>query len=496
MVILNGNDLDLIALRRIAVDREKVRISAAAAKRISQCWAYLKRRTTENKVIYGFNTGFGALSHVRIGTGDLRQLQKNILRSHHAGVGDFFAPEFVRAAISLRVNSLAKGNSGVSPDLTDRLVSLLNNNIIPAVPKKGSVGASGDLAPMAAIGLVLIGEGKVLRGCRTIAAARALTKHRMRPMSLCPKEGLALINGTQFSTAIAALLNEQALYICDLADHIGAMSLDALRGSIAPFDRRVFDVRPYPGAIASAKKIRNAIKGSQILASHRNCRKVQDPYSLRCMAQVHGAARDIFVFSKRTLETEMNSATDNPLIFPDRDLILSNGNFHGEPVAFVLDMMAIALSELASISERRVFRLLDSKLSGLNPFLSRHPGLNSGFMMTQVTAASLVSQNKILSHPASVDSIPTSANQEDHVSMSMNAGLKALEILENTKYVLAIELVCASQAIDLLKPIKTSNKLESIKRKVRQTVPFLDADQPVARFIENARRLIDQRALL
>jgi len=318
----------------------------------------------------------------------------------------------------------------------------------------------------------------------------------MKPLALKPKEGLSLINGTQFSTGISSFVNSDGTKLCDIADMSSAMSLDALKGSDIPFNRAIFELRPHPGAIRSAKNIRNLIRGSQILKSHKKCPKVQDPYSLRCMAQVHGAVRDIFQFAKKTIEIEMNSVTDNPIIFPKENLILSGGNFHAEPIAFALDMMAIGLAELASISERRVFRLLDSKLSGLNAYLATEPGLHSGFMMAQVTAAALVSQNKILCHPASVDSIPTSANQEDHVSMSMNAGLKALEVLENTKYVLAIEMLCASQALDLLRPLKTSPALGKIKKKIRRIVPFIQTDRPLTPEIEKIKEIIDNRLIV
>jgi histidine ammonia-lyase len=322
-------------------------------------------------------------------------------------------------------------------------------------------------------------------------ADRALRIAKVRKIKLQPKEGLSLINGTQFSTAIASTVNFEGHKLCVFADTCGAMSLEALKGTHTQFDHRIFTVRPHPGAQQSAQNIRALLKKSTIGKSHRQCRKVQDPYSLRCMAQVHGAVRDLFQSTHKTIEIEINAVTDNPIVFAKQNCIFSGGNFHGEPIAFALDTMTIGLAELASISERRIFRLLDSRLSYLNPFLAHHPGLNSGFMMVQVTAASLVSHNKILSHPASVDSIPTSANQEDHVSMSMNAGLKALEVLENTKYVLAIELLCACQALDMLSPLKTSPRLEKIKKNVITFIPFINPDRPLTPEIEKIKNFVD-----
>jgi histidine ammonia-lyase len=492
MVILDGKHLTIKKLIRIARYREKAAVKKAQWRTIILAEAFIQKHLSAKKPIYGINTGFGALAQVCISPQHLKQLQKNIILSHAAGVGKIFKPEIVRAAMALRVNTLVKGNSGVSPQLIKNLIALLNKNIVPVVPTKGSVGASGDLAPLAAIGLTLIGQGNVFYNGKKIRADRALRNAKMRKITLQPKEGLSLINGTQFSTAIASTINFEGQKLCMIADTCGAMSLDALKGTYTQFDHRIFNVRPHPGAKQSAENIRKLLKKSTIGRSHRKCRKVQDPYSLRCMAQVHGAVRDLFQYAQQTIEIEINAVTDNPIVFPEQNRIFSGGNFHGEPIAFAIDTMTIGLTELASISERRIFRLLDSKLSHLNPFLARHPGLNSGFMMAQVTAASLVSHNKILSHPASVDSIPTSAHQEDHVSMSMNAGLKSLEVVENTKYVLAIELLCACQALDMLRPLKTSPRLEKIKQKVRTIVPFITSDRPLTPAIEKIKEIIDK----
>ncbi|MGB3341915.1 MAG: histidine ammonia-lyase [bacterium] len=496
MVVINGNNLTIKKLKKVAFCQDAMGVAKSSWAKVNRSSAFVAEQISSNKTIYGFNTGFGALAQVRIDPEDLKELQHNILLSHNAGVGPQFASPFVRAAIALRINTLIRGYSGVTERLVRTLLAILKNDVVPIVPQKGSVGASGDLAPMAAIGLSLIGKGEVLYRQERMSAKRALKSIGLQPLKLKPKEGLSLINGTQFSTAIAALVNHFTDHLCNIADTHGALTLDALRGSNKPFDPKIFELRPHPGAVVSARNIRNLLMGSKILKSHRKCATVQDPYSLRCMAQVHGAVRDICHNTRKTIEIEMNSVTDNPLVFAENKTILSSGNFHAEPIAFALDTMSIGLAELASISERRIFRLLDSRLSGLNSFLSINPGLNSGFMMAQVTAASLVAQNKILSHPASVDSIPTSANQEDHVSMSMNAGLKAMEIVNNTKYVLAIEALCACQALDLLKPLKTSKALEKIKKIIRKHVRFMEKDQSLSEHIEKLHDYISKQLML
>ncbi len=495
MVVLDGEQLTIDKLARIAYGREKISVKKSQWRKIRKAQTFVLKHAADKKAIYGINTGFGALAQVCIGIQDIEKLQLNILLSHNAGVGKPFDKELVRAALTLRINTLVRGNSGVSEKLIEKLVDILNKDITPLVPRKGSVGASGDLAPMAAIGLVLTGKGEVFYKNRNMSAQKALRLAHIGTLQLRPKEGLALINGTQFSTGISGLINFIGTRLCDTADMCGALSLDALRGSTVPFNDAIFKLRPHPGAVKSAKNIRDYVKGSGISESHIRCPKVQDPYSLRCMAQVHGAVRDIFGFAKKTIEIEMNAVTDNPIVFPEKNLILNSGNFHGEPIAFALDIMAMGLAELASISERRIFRLLDSTLSGLNAFLITKPGLNSGFMVVQTTAAALVSQNKMLCHPASIDSIPTSANQEDHVSMSMNAGLKALEVLENTKYVLAIEILCACQALDMLKPLKTSPALQEHKKKIRRVVPFIKADRSLTPEIEKIREMLDRELI-
>ena len=495
MVVLNGEQLTITQLIAIACKRERVRIKNSQWHAIRKARRFVMQHASDSTATYGINTGFGALAQVSIAPKDLQTLQRNIVLSHSAGVGDHLPPDIVRGALALRINTLVSGFSGVSEQLIKTLVALLNTDIIPLVPKKGSVGASGDLAPLAAIGLAVLGKGDVLYKGRRMSAARALRRAKIRPLVLGPKEGLALINGTQVSTSIAAFVAYIGARICDRADIAGALSLDALRGSVTPFSPTIVRLRAHRGSYVSARNIRNAIRGSRILRAHRTCPVVQDAYSLRCMAHVHGAVRDIFACAEKTVTTEVNAVTDNPLVFADKERILSGGNFHAEPIAFCLDFMAIGLAELASISERRIFRMLDSKLSGLNAFLAKKPGLHSGFMLGQTTAAALVSHNKTLCHPASVDSIPTSADQEDHVSMSMNAALKALEVLENTKYVLAIEMLCACQALDLLAPLKSSSYLERVKRRIRKQVPFVTRDRTLTPLIERIKKLIDRETI-
>lgn len=495
MVILNGRDLTISQLDDISHRRQSVRIASELWPKIRRSRQYLDRKIAGVKPVYGLNTGFGALAQITIRTADRRQLQRNIIMSHNAGVGPPFPATIVRSAMALRINTLIQGNSGVSAELIRLLLAMLNHDIIPVVPTKGSVGASGDLAPMAAIGAAVIGRGQVRYRGRLMSSKKAMVRCGLQPHELRPKEGLSLLNGTQFSTAVACQIWRQGSRLLDLADISGAMSLEGLKGTDAQFQPRTFNVRPHPGAVLSGRRIRNLLRGSKILSAHRDCRKVQDPYSLRCMAQVHGAVRDLFNFCRRSLEIEINSVTDNPLVFPDLDLIVNGGNFHGEPVAFASDIMSMGLAEIAGIAERRIFRLLDHELSALPPFLARNPGLHSGLMMAQTTAAALVSQNKQLAHPASVDSIPTSADQEDHVSMSMNAGLKALEVLNNTTYVLAIELLCAAQAIELLAPLRTSPALGKIIRRIRREVPFLNRDRELTPLIERIKRLIEDNCL-
>lgn len=429
-------------------------------------------------VIYGISTGFGKLSDRVIPRESLEQLQRNLVVSHSVGVGPALEREAVRAMLFLRVAALARGYSGIRTETVQSLVDLLNSDIIPFVPAKGSVGASGDLAPLAHLALTLIGEGNAYLGGELMPSRVALERCGLMPCTLSAKEGLALINGTQLMTALGILLIDAARNLLEVADIAGAMSLEAVRGTNRAFDARAAAARPHPGQLVVAAHLRRLTEGSQLMASHRHdSHRVQDPYSLRCMPQVHGASRDAFSYITQVFETEVNSATDNPLIFTDPDDIVSGGNFHGQPLAMALDFGGIALAELGSISERRVEVMLDPNFSELPPFLTMRGGVDSGFMVSQYTAAALVSENKVLAHPASVDSIPTSANQEDHVSMGVTAGLKAREIQRNIESVLAIELLAAAEGLDYRRPLRSSAALERVHALIRSEVPHLSEDR-------------------
>jgi histidine ammonia-lyase len=492
MILLNGDRLTLDELVAIADRYEPVALAPDAARRVDAARAVVDRQALDDAPVYGINTGFGALAETAIPRDALGALQINLLRSHAAGVGEPLPVRAVRASMALRANVLAKGFSGIRRPTLERLLDLLNHRVHPRVPSRGSVGASGDLAPLAHLSLVLIGEGQawvaddpVLRsGCDALATAG------LQAVVLGPKEGLALINGTQPSTAVAALALEGGERLARAADLAAALSIDGLRGSSGPFDPRIHDARPYAGQQASASNIRRLLEASAINKSHEHCGRVQDAYSLRCAAQVHGAAREAFAFARHLLLTEANAATDNPMVFSGDDEIISGGNFHGAPVAIAADVIVLALAQLATISERRSDRLVNPALSDLPAFLTSESGLQSGYMMAQVTAAALASEIKTLAHPASVDTIPTSANREDHVSMSMGAALKAAAALALATRVLAVEILCACQAIDLLAPLTTSAALAQVHARVRAAVPALTSDRPPAPDIEAIAELV------
>ncbi len=447
--------------------------------------------------VYGVNTGFGALAEVRISASEVARLQQNLVRSHAAGVGEPLPIEAVRAMMLLRAAVLATGRSGARLECCERLCELLDRGVHPVIPSRGSVGASGDLAPLAHLALGMIGEGEAEYQGQTMPAAEALRAAGIPPLVLEAKEGLTLLNGTQHMTAIGALVVHDAEVTCRIADLAGALSLEALKGTARAFDARVVGARPHPGQIAVGAFLRELLAGSEIADSHKDCGKVQDPYSLRCMPQVHGATRDVLAFARDVLEREASSSTDNPLVFVDTGEMISGGNFHGQPVAIALDAAAIAVAELANISERRVEQLVNPHLSsGLPPFLAPDSGLNSGFMIAQVSAAALVSENKILAHPASVDSIPSSAGREDHVSMGATAALKLARIHDHVRTVLAIELLCAAQGIDLRRPLRTTRPLEAVHAAIRARVPAMMVDRPIAPDIKAVRALIDDGSLL
>jgi histidine ammonia-lyase len=495
MIQLDGQTLTLEQLLRIVDDRERVEVAPAARDRVQASRAVVDRRARGDEPAYGINTGFGSFAETKIAPDALERLQLNLLRSHAAGLGDPLPVRAVRATMALRANVLAKGFSGISLATLDALIALLNAGVHPRVPSRGSVGASGDLAPLAHLALVLIGEGEVLDGSPTLARAG------LRPVTLGPKEGLALINGTQPSAAILALALADAEVLARAADIAAALSIDALRGSSHPFEARIHEARPFAGQLASASNIAALMRGSGINKSHEFCGKVQDAYSLRCAPQVHGAVREALRFVRETVSVEANSATDNPMVFAPPDGsddpgdIVSGGNFHGAPIAIAADLLAAAIVPLATISERRTDRLVDPVLSGLPAFLTREGGVNSGFMMAQVTAAAVASELKTLAHPAGVDTIPTSANKEDHVSMSMAASLKAARAVSRAREVVAIEILCASQAIDLLAPLETSPALKQVHALVRSRVPMLDTDRTPAPDIVAITELIASRGV-
>jgi histidine ammonia-lyase len=485
---INGNDLTLEAVREVAdlSARRPVLLDPDAREAVDRARTVVDTLVANNKLSYAITTGVGKLSDVRIAGEQIRELQVNLVRSHAVGVGEPLAISETRAMMLLRANSLSKGHSGVRAVIIDTICELLNRGVTPFVPSQGSVGASGDLAPLAHLALALIGEGECFddKGSR-ISSAEALKRAQIKPLVLEAKEAVSLINGTQAMLAVGTLSLLAAETLVDSADVIGAMACDALKGTDVAYDERIHKARPHAGQSRSAANLRRLLEGSQIRDSHRDCGRVQDAYSLRCIPQVHGAVRDTFAHCRNVFETEMNSAVDNPLVFVKNPKladgegdVLSGGNFHGEPLAFALDFLAIALSALAGISERRLERLVNPALSeGLPPFLAPGAGLNSGFMMPQVTAAALVSENKVLAHPASVDSITTSGNKEDYVSMGMTAAIKLKKIVENTRNTLAIEAMAAAQAIDFLAPLKTSKPLQHAHAAIRAVCATMDRDR-------------------
>jgi len=481
---INGNDLTLEAVFEVAVQRRPVLLSADAREGVDRARAVVDEIVASNKLAYAITTGVGKLSDVRIVGDQIRELQVNLVRSHAVGVGDPLTVVEARAMMLLRANSLAKGCSGVRTVVIDTLCEMLNRGVIPFVPSQGSVGASGDLAPLAHLALALIGEGECIdtAGMR-ISSGDALKRAQIKPLVLAAKESISLINGTQGMLAVGTLALLAAETLVDSADVLGGLCCDALKGTDAAFDERIHGARPHSGQMKTAANLRKMLEGSQIRESHRECGRVQDAYSLRCIPQVHGAVRDTLAHCREVFEIEANSAVDNPLVFitdaeKSEGDVISGGNFHGEPLAFALDFLAIALSALAGISERRIERLVNPALSeGLPPFLAQGAGLNSGFMMPQVTAAALVSENKVLAHPASVDSITTSGNKEDFVSMGMTAANKLKRILDNTRNVLAIEAMAVAQAIDFLAPLKTSKRGQMAHTAIRSVCPTMEKDR-------------------
>ena len=489
-VELRAGQLSLPLLRRIYGAPVVLNVGAADRARIAEATALVDKIISIGDAAYGINTGFGLLAQTRIPAGELEQLQRNLLLSHSAGIGEALPDPVVRLILALKINALARGHSGISLKLIDALLALLRHEIYPVIPGQGSVGASGDLAPLAHLGAVLLGMGQVRVGGKILTAAEGLKRAGLAPSKLCPKEGLALINGTQVSTALALAGLFGAEELLAAAVVAGAISVDALKGSDSPFDDRIHQLRGQPGQIAVAREYRELIAGSAIRASHLDCSRVQDPYSFRCQPQVMGACLDLIRQCSNTLTVEANAVTDNPLLFVEQGDVLSGGNFHAEPVAFAADTLALAIAEIGSLSERRIAVLVDPKMSGLPPFLVENSGLNSGFMIAQVTAAALVSENKALATPCSVDSIPTSANQEDHVSMATHAARRLGAMIENAAGVVGIELLAAAQGIDFHRPARSSAVLEQVHGEIRSEVAFYAADRYFAPDIEAAKHWV------
>lgn len=492
---LDGHHLSLESIEAVA-DGAPVELAAGARARVARAREFVDRNFAEGKTIYGVTTGFGRLANVSIAPEDAAQLQLNLVRSHAAGTGAPLDRRIVRAAALLRANALSAGHSGVKPETLDLILAMLDRDVTPVVPAQGSVGASGDLAPLAHMALALIGEGESYYRGERVPSGVALERAGLRPISLGAKEGLALVNGTQFMTAIAALGVLRAERLAAVADVIAAISLEAYLGSERVFDKRLNDLRPHPGQERVAANLRALLEDSQIVASHAQCDRVQDPYSFRCIPVVHGAARDAIAYVRNVTEIEANSVTDNPLVFPEDGDFVSGGNFHGEPIAIALDVLKIAICELASISERRLYLLLNAADRGLPLFLAHKAGLQSGLMIVQYTAAALVNENKGRAWPSSVDSIPTSAGQEDHVSMGMTSANDLLRVLENVEGALACELLGAIAAADFRRPLRAGRGSEAAYRVARAAIAPQVEDRPPAPDIARARELIAAHELV
>jgi histidine ammonia-lyase len=495
-LLLTGHALTRADFYSVVLEGRRARLHPRARRAMARSRALINRIVAGKEPVYGVTTGVGSLSTERIAPAEARRLQLNIVRSHACGVGEPLDAAAVRGVLLLRSNALASGLSGARPLVAERLCEFLNRGLLPVIPSRGSVGASGDLAPLAHAALALVGEGEVMiwekgkRVFRTLPAASALRRAGIKPLKLEPKEGLSLVNGTQVMLSLGLLALREAEVLIDTADVAGALSLDALRGSPAAFDERLQLARPHPGQRATARNLRRLNRGSTIRRSHFHCARVQDAYSLRCMPQVHGSVRDALDYARRVFEIEMNSVTDNPLVFVREGEVLSGGNFHGQPLATVLDLMAMVLTQLGAISERRVDRMVNPLTSELPPFLARTPGLESGMMLAQVTAAALASENKVLAHPASVDSIPTSGNKEDFVSMGMAAALKLRTVISNLAVIEAIELLAACEATDRMAPLVSGRMAERAKRLVRQVAPPLRGDRALSSDIARVTQLI------
>ena len=502
-LVLNGVALTLAEIEQVAAAKRPVEIAPQALRRVAESRDCIDDILAAGQTVYGVNTGFGRLADVHVPPESLAQLQVNLVRSHAGGIGRPLAEPEARAMLLLRANVLAKGFSGIRPELLELLAAMLNAGVTPVIPEKGSVGASGDLAPLAHLALVVIGEGEAYFNGERLPGAEALRHAGLQPVALHAKEGLALLNGTQAMTAVGALAVGRASRLVRLADLGGAMSLEALMGTPAAFDERIHQARPHPGQRAAAAHLLHLLAGSEIRESHReHDSRVQDAYCLRCMPQVHGAVRDVLDHVTSVLETESGSATDNPLVFPtpssktqNRGAVLSGGNFHGAPLAYAFDYAAVAMADLASITERRIDRLLNPDINeNLPAFLSPHAGLSSGFMMAQIVTAALISECQVLAAPASCGNIPTSGGKEDHVSMGMTGALKLRQIVDNLERIVAIELMCAAQALEFREPLKSSAEIQRAQAAVRRVVPRLEEDRTLAPDIESLAAAVRQDA--
>ena len=488
---ISSERLTIAGLKELVDSRRPIALSDELRHRIIRCRKYLDRKIQNSEQpVYGITTGFGSLCDISVGSDELSQLQRNLVMSHSCGTGEQVPSEIVRLMLLLKIRSLSYGHSGVRLETVERLVDFYNNDILPVVYQQGSLGASGDLAPLAHLSLPLLGLGEVEHAGRRRPSAEVLEEFGWKPLELQSKEGLALLNGTQFMSAYGVWAVMAARRLSDWADRIGALSLDAFDGRIEPFFDEVHLIRAHRGQLSTARTVRRLLEGSELI--RRPKKHVQDPYSFRCMPQVHGASKDTIDYVESVLETEINSPTDNPTIFPEEDMIISAGNFHGQPIALAMDFLAIALAELGNISERRIYKLI-SGARGLPHFLVANPGLNSGFMIPQYTAASIVSQSKGLCMPASVDSIPSSQGQEDHVSMGANAATKLYRVALNTERVLAIELLNAAQALEFRRPARTSPELEELVAGYRTRVPFIDNDTVMYPYIEASVQFLRER---
>ncbi len=496
-LIIDGESLRLEHVVSVARGRDTVEVAPAAVPRIAQARDYIERLLAEDAVVYGVTTGFGKFSDVRVSGADALALQRNLVFSHCCGVGEPLGAEETRAMMLLRANVLAKGYSGARLVVLQTLVAALNAGVLPVVPSKGSVGACGDLAPLAHLTAVLMGEGEAVYRGRRMPGGEALRAAGIEPVVLEAKEGLALINGTQMMTAVGVLSLLEAENISKAADIAGAQAVEALRGTRTPYFDITHKVRPHPGQMATARNLLRLLEDSEIMTSHEGCGKVQDAYSLRCAPQVHGAAKDALAFVRNTLEVEVNAATDNPLVFAEEEKVISGGNFHGQPVSQAMDILAMAVAQLANISERRVECMMDPSTSDhLPPFLTAHGGLNSGLMIAQVTAAALVSENKTLAHPACVDSIPTSANKEDFVSMGAFAARKAREVVGNVLRVVAIELLCGAQGLEFREGLRPGRGVAAAHDFIRGAIPALGEDRPLAPDIEALAEMVRDGSLI